>query len=142
MSAFDAAEQALLDLVFLATAWANVADNAATSALTNLHASLHTADPGESGNLSTNEATYTSYARQNVARSGAGFARTGSTINPVADVVFPEGSGGSGTITHFALGKTGGGSAEGFVSGTFTPNISSGLNITPKLKSTTAITID
>ena len=36
----------LLKLIFNAVAWANMADNAAASPLTNLYLSLHTADPG------------------------------------------------------------------------------------------------
>ena len=36
----------LLKLIFNATAWANMADNAATSPYTNLYVGLYTADPG------------------------------------------------------------------------------------------------
>ena len=57
---------------------ANLADNAASSPLTNLYVALHTADPGESGTQSTNEISYTSYARVAVARSSAGWTVTGS----------------------------------------------------------------
>src|SRR5262245_35265390 len=46
----------LLKLIFNATPIANIADNAATSPLTNLYLSLHTADPGAGGNQTTNEA--------------------------------------------------------------------------------------
>ncbi len=40
-----------------------IADNAATSPITNLYVSLHTGDPGEAGDQTTSEAAYTSYAR-------------------------------------------------------------------------------
>ena len=40
---------------------------------TNLYLALHTADPGAAGSQTTNEATYTSYARVSVARSTAGW---------------------------------------------------------------------
>jgi hypothetical protein len=40
----------LLKLIFNATGIANIADNAASSPLTNLYVSLHTADPTSSGN--------------------------------------------------------------------------------------------
>jgi hypothetical protein len=49
-------ESALLSLIFTATNWANIADNTATAPLTNLFVSLHTADPGEAGSQTTNEA--------------------------------------------------------------------------------------
>ena len=39
-------EQDILKLVFNATAWANYADNAASSPQTNVAVALHTADPG------------------------------------------------------------------------------------------------
>ena len=48
-------ENSILDLLFNATAIANVADNTATSPLTNLYVSLHTGDPGEAGTQTTNE---------------------------------------------------------------------------------------
>jgi hypothetical protein len=49
MSKSNAFENDLLKLIFNATAIANLADNAASSPLTNLYVSLHTADPGEAG---------------------------------------------------------------------------------------------
>lgn len=38
-----------------------------------LYVSLHTSDPGVTGNQTTNETSYTSYARVAVARSGSGW---------------------------------------------------------------------
>ena len=69
----NSAENSFLVLLFNATAWANVADNAAGSPLTNLYVSLHTADPGEGGSQTTNETAYTNYARQPVARTAGGW---------------------------------------------------------------------
>ena len=69
MSKGDTFENDLLKLIFNGTAIANIADNAATSPLTNLFVALHTADPGETGNQSTNEVSYTGYARATVARA-------------------------------------------------------------------------
>ena len=71
--AFSAAtDNAVMKLIFNATAWANFADNAASAPLTNLYMGLHTADPS-AGTQSTSEAVYTGYARAAVARSAAGF---------------------------------------------------------------------
>lgn len=142
MSFFNAAENAIMLLLFNATAWANLADNAATSPETNIHVSLHTGDPGETGTLATNECAYTSYARQNVARSGSGWTVTANSVSPAAEIAFPAATGGSETVTHFATGKTGGGSAAGYMSGTVTPNIPVSTPVQPKLSTATALTLD
>lgn len=142
MSLSNAAETAFLELVFTATAWADIADNDATSPLTNIHTALHTADPGDAGNMSTSETTYTSYARVNVARSGSGFTVAGGSVSPAANITFATGTGGSGTVTHFAFGKTGGGTAQIIASGTVTPNLTVGVGVAPVLTTSTAVTID
>ena len=101
-------ENDVMLLIFNATAIANVADNAGTSPLTNLSYALHTADPGETGNQTTSEAAYTSYARVSVARTSGGHTVTANSVSPVAAISFPAGTGGSGTVTHFSVGPTGG----------------------------------
>jgi len=82
MSKGNTWENDLLKLIFNATAIANIAANAASSPLTNLYVSLHTADPGEAGDQTTSEATYTSYARVAVARTSGGFTVTGNSVSP------------------------------------------------------------
>lgn len=142
MSKGDTFENDLLKLIFNATAIANIADNAASAPLTNLSVALHTADPGESGNQTTSEATYTSYARVSVARTSGGWTVTGNSVSPVATIGFPAGSGGSGTVTHFSVGPTGGGATKILYSGTVTPNIVTGSGITPQLTTASTITED
>lgn len=142
MGISDATENNLLKLIFNATAWANYADNASTSPQTNVHTALHTADPGDSGTMSTSEITYTSYARVNVARTSGGWTVTANSVSPVATISFPAGTGGSGTATYFSTGKTGGGATDILFSGTVTPNIVTGNGITPQLTTATAITLD
>lgn len=135
-------ENSMLKLLFNATAIANVADNAASSPLTNLYLSLHTADPGEAGDQTTSESAYTSYARVAVARTTGGFTVTANSVSPVAQVNFPVGTGGSGTVTHFGIGTASSGAGVLWYSGTVTPNIVTGNTITPSLATTTAITED
>lgn len=142
MSIGDTTENDLLKLIFNATAIANVADNAATSPLTNIHVSLHTADPGETGTLSTNETSYGSYARVNVARTTGGWTVTNNSTSPVANIDFAQASSGTATITHFATGKTGGGAATLHFSGTVSPNISVSTGVTPRLTTASTITLD
>lgn len=142
MSISNSTENNLMLLIFNATAWANYADNAASSPQTNIVVAAHTADPGEAGTQSTSESAYTSYARVNVVRSGVGWTVTNNSVSPAAQIDFPAGTGGSGTITHFSTGKSGGGATAILFSGTVTPNIVTGNGITPSLTVATAISID
>ena len=142
MSIANATENALMLLIFNATAWANYADNAASTPQTNIACALHTADPGEAGDMTTSEAAYTSYARVNVARTSSGWTVTANSVSPVAAIAFPAGTGGSDTESYFSTGKTGGGATAILFSGTVTPNIVMGNGITPQLTTATAITID
>jgi len=142
MSIANVTETAILKLIFQAVAWANYADNAAASPQTNIHAGLHTADPGDAGTMATSETTYTSYARVNVARTTGGWTETNGSVSPAANIDFPAGTGGSGTVTYFSTGKTGGGAADILWSGTVTPNIVVGNGVTPRLTTATAITLD
>lgn len=108
MSATNAMETAILQLYFNNTDHANVGDaagiqNSATAG--SFYISLHTADPGETGTQTTSEATYTSYARVAVARSGAGWTVTGGNASNAAAVNFPAATGGTNSITHFGIGS-------------------------------------
>jgi len=104
MSKGNTFENDLLLLIFNGTGIANIADNAASSPLTNLYVSLHSSDPGEAGNQTTNEVAYTSYARVAVARSGSGWTVTGNAVTNAALIQFPQCTGSSVTATHFAIG--------------------------------------
>lgn len=142
----DTFENDLMKLIFGAVAIANIADNAATSPLTVLSCGLHTADPGEAGNETTNEATYTSYARVSNARDTSTSTRwvvTNNSAAPNANIDFPAGTGGSGTVTHFHVGtNTSNGTGKILFSGTVTPNIVTGNGVTPRLTTASTITID
>lgn len=100
MSKSNAAENSILLLVFNATAWADLAENDSSSPATDLFVGLSTADPGEAGNATTNEASYTNYTREAVPRSGSGWTVTGNSVTNAALIQFPQ-SGSSQTLTHF-----------------------------------------
>lgn len=131
MSKADVFENDLLKLIFQATAIANLADNAATSPLTNLYVSLHTADPGESGNQSTSEATYTGYARVAVARTTGGWTVTGNAVENAAAINFPACTGGTNTITHFGVGTLSTGTGKLLYKGALTASLAVSAGITP-----------
>lgn len=135
MSMSNVAEAALLDLLFLNTDWANVGDasglqNSATAG--SFYIALHTADPGEAGDQTTNEISYTSYARVAVARSGAGWSRSSSTISNAALVQFPQCTGGSGTATHFSIGTASSGTGSIILSGALTSSLAISNGIQPQ----------
>lgn len=130
----------LLKLIFNATAIANIADNAASSPLTNLQVSLHTADPTSAGNQTSNEANYTSYARVAVARTTGGWTVTGNSVSPAATISFPACTGGTNTITHWGVGSASSGSGKLLYTGTVTPNISVTSGVTPQLTTATSVT--
>lgn len=138
-------ENGLLLLLFNNTNFANVGDATGlrgSSTAGSLYFSLHTADPGEAGDQTTNEATYTSYARVAVARSGSGFTVTNNSVSPAATVSFPAGTGGSGTVTHFGVGTASSAAGVLLYSGTVSPNIVTGNGVTPTLTTASAITED
>jgi hypothetical protein len=136
-------ESDILKLIFQGTAIANIADNAATAPLTNLYVSLHTADPTDTGNQTSSEATYTGYARVAVARTSGGWTVSGSSptqVAPAAAVTFPACTGGTNTITNWAVGTAASGTGKILYSGTVTPNISVSNGVTPQLTTASTIT--
>ena len=142
MSKGDTFENDWLKLIFQATAIANIADNAATSPLTNIYVSLHTADPADAGNQTTSETAYTSYARVAVARTSGGWTVTGNSVSPTANIDFPACTGGTATITHFGIGTASSGTGKLLYSGTVSPNISVSSGVTPRLTTASTVTED
>lgn len=135
MSMTNAAEAALLDLLFLNVDWANIGDaaglqNSATAG--SFYISLHTADPGEAGNQSTNEVSYTGYARVAVNRTAGGWTRTVSTIANTALVQFGQCTGGSATATHFGIGTDSSGAGNLLLKGALNASLSISNGIQPQ----------
>lgn len=105
MSTSVSSANSLLDLIYKATAWADMAENDSSSPATSLYIALHTSAPASSAQTS-NEATYTSYARVAVLRNGTGWSAAASGANANAALIqFVECSGGSNTITHVSVGN-------------------------------------
>lgn len=89
----------------------------------NLYLSLHTADPGEAGDQTTNEATYTGYARVGVARDNTGWVVSGNQSSNDDLLQFPQCTGGSNTITHVAIGTASSGAGQILYSGALNASI-------------------
>jgi len=99
---------------------------------TNLYVALHTADPGEAGNQTTSEATYTSYARVTVARTSGGFTVSGNQASNTALIQFPQCTGGTNTITHVSVGTATSGAGQILYSGALTASLSVSSGIQPQ----------
>lgn len=134
MSKSNTFENELLQLIFNATTIANLAVNATTSPVTNLFVSLHTADVGEAGNQSTNETAYTSYARVAVARTTAGWTVTNNQVVNAAAVAFPTATGGSSTVTHFAVGTAASGTGRVLYKGALAAPLAISNGIQPRFE--------
>jgi hypothetical protein len=121
----------LMKLIFQATPnIANLLDQAASSPITSLFISLHTASPN-SGDQTTSEASYTSYARVGVVRTSSGWTVTGGAATNVAAINFPACTGLTNTITHVAIGKLTSTAGEVYWSGALTSPLSVSSGITP-----------
>ena len=133
----------LLLLMFQATTWATVAINATSSPLTNLYWSLNTADPTTTGNQSSSEVAYTSYARTAGARTSGGFTITNNVVNPAATVAFPAGTGGGPSVAaDFTVGVGSSGATALWFCGTVTPSIICQNGVTPQLTTASSITLN
>jgi hypothetical protein len=136
MSATNEFENSLLLLIFNNTDIANIGDaaglqNSATAG--SLYVSLHTGDPGEAGEQTTNECAYTSYARVAVARSGVGWTVSGNAVTNAAEIAFPAATGGSETATHFGVGTSSTGGTEMLLfKGALAVNRAISSGVTPK----------
>ena len=145
MSKSKSWENALALLVFNNTNAANIGDATGlrgSSSAGSLYLSLHTSDPGEAGDQTTNEIAYTSYARVAVARSGSGFTVTGGAIALAANADFPAGTGGTGTATHFGIGTASSGAGVLLYKGAISPTIVCGDGVTPRINAGTVVTED
>jgi hypothetical protein len=143
MSISETTENAILNLIFSATTWANYAQNAAASPETNIVVALHTADPLDAGAMNTSEAGYTNYARQNVLRSTGWSTSSAGSVSPAANIDFPASGAAGTTITHWSTGKSGGGAAPILFSGAVAPTIAIGAaGVIPRLTTATTITLD
>lgn len=145
MSKSNTYENDLLSLLLQAVTITNVATNVSSSSpIVDIWASLHTADPTDSGTQGSGEANYSGYTRIAVTRSTAGFVVSSGSASPVAAIAFPEAASTTTmTLTHCAFGQasatTGG---KIFYSGTISPNIAIGAGVTPRLTTGSSITED
>lgn len=134
MSASNAFENALALLIYNNTGIATIGDATGiveSTADGNLYVALHTADPGEAGNQSTNECDYTGYARVAVARTDSGWTVSGNAATNAAAVTFGENTGSSQTATHYSIGAESSGATLMLSSGALTASLAISTGVTP-----------
>jgi hypothetical protein len=140
MSKSNTFETDLLTLIFNNTDAALIGDATGlrgSSVAGSLYVSLHTADPGEAGNQTTNECAYTSYARVAVARSGSGWTISGNAVTNAALVQFPQCTGSSETATHFAIGTASTSTGKILYKGALSASLAISSGIQPQFGATT-----
>jgi hypothetical protein len=126
MSKSNVTELDLLKYTFNGTAipWAAAA---------NLYVAAHTGDPGEAGDQTTNEAAYTGYARVLVSRDAGGWNTAANPVVNVAEITFPQCTGGSETLTHISVGLAASGASQILYSGILAAPLAVSNLITPRV---------
>ena len=139
----DSWENALLLLVFNNANAANIGDATglrASATAGQLFLSLHSADPGEAGNQSTSEVSYTGYARIGINRaSGAGgFTVTANSVSPTTQPTsFGACTAGSATASHFGIGTASSGAGVLLYRGALSAAIAISSGVTPQISTLT-----
>lgn len=141
MSDSNTFENAQLLLIFNNTDITGIGDAGGlrgSASAGSLYLAAYTADPGEAGGPSTNEATYTSYARVAVARNSGGWTVSGNQASNTATVNFPQCTGGTNTLTHWGIcSAASGGILIG--SGALSSSLSVSNGITPQISAGAAV---
>lgn len=134
MSMSNTSETKLLQLLFQNDAWELVGDASGlqpSATAGSFYVALHSSDPGEAGDQTTNEVSYTGYARVAVARSTGGWSVSSATVSNVATVQFGECTAGTATATHFSVGTALSGAGSIIYSGSLSASRSISSGITP-----------
>lgn len=123
----------IINLMYRATAWANVADNAAASPLTNTYAGLHTANlTAATNSQAENETAYTNYGRVAVARSTGWDAASGGATANSALLQFPACGVTGATLTHVSVGVGSSGATAVWHYGALNSSLAVANGITPQ----------
>lgn len=135
MSKSNTFETGFLNLVFTNADLANIGDTTGLRGSTtagSLYVSLHTSDPGEAGSPSTNETSYTNYARVAVARTGSAWTVSGNQATNAAAITFAQCGVTGATITHFGISTASSGGTLLF-KGALSSSLAVSNGITPQI---------
>lgn len=121
---------------------------ATTSGSTVVWCALHTSDPTSGTGQNQGEVSFTGYTRVSVDRSTAaaiGWTISGSgpaTASPLGTITFPQlTSTSTGTVTYWSVGQSSATAGQIIASGTVTPNLNMGQNVTMQITTGSSITL-
>lgn len=142
-AATNAFELDLLELIFNNVDITGIGDAGGlrgSASAGNVYIALFTADPGDAGAV-TNEATFTGYARKAVARTAGAWTCADAagvcTAKNAGAITFDPCTGGSNTVTHFAICKAGTAGVEDLIFvGQLTAQLVVSNGITPEFAAT------
>ena len=135
MSKSNTFENDLLKHIFNNDAIALIGDATGVRGSTtagSLYVSLHTADPGEAGDQTSNETAYTNYVRVAVARTTGGWTVSGNGVSNAALVQFAQCGASGATLTHFGVGTDSSGTGKLLYSGELTSSLAVSSGIQPQ----------
>lgn len=138
----DVVENGLQGLFFNATTFDDIAENDSTSPATSLYLSLHTALPADSGDQTTSECAYTSYARVATTRNSSDWTVSGNTATLANNEPFPAATGSTCAVTHFCIVETASSTGAIYFCGGVTPTLNVADGVTPQLTTGTTVTLD
>lgn len=131
MTLTDAAETDILELIFNAVAWLDIAQNHATPA-TVFYISLHTSSPGDAGNQATNETSYSNYVRISMLRTTADWTVAGNNASNANIEAFAQCGATGATLTHFGIGTDLSGAGNLIAWGALTTSLAVSNGVTPQ----------
>jgi hypothetical protein len=122
----------ILALIFNATTWTSMAQNASVSPYTNLYLSLHNATPGAGGTQSTNETAYTNYARIAVIRTSSGWTIASNVASNTALAQFAQCGVTGDTLTYVGIGTASSGAGNLLYFGALSSSLTVSNGIQPQ----------
>ena len=129
----NAAELDVLELIFNAVTWLDIAEDKVSTPTTDLWVSLHTAALSDTSDQSTSETVYTNYARKDVARTTVGWTVSGDgNCANTAAVTFATCGATGATLTYFGIGNANTGAGNLLFWGDLTSSLVVSNGITPE----------
>lgn len=138
MSMSNVSETKLLQLLFQNDAWELIGDASGlqpSATAGSFYVALHTTDPGDAGDQTTNEIAYTGYARVAVARTSGKWLVSGATVSNIDAVQFGECTALTASAGYFSVGTSVSGAGSILYSGQLSATRSISSGITPLFNS-------
>ncbi len=131
---------AILKAIVNGTPIPNLLDNAASSPLTNLYVTMHTADPTPAGDQTSFEQAWTGHGRVAIARTSSGLLVTAQHFDPVATITFPSPSSSGEIEVFWSIGVAASGASMFLWAGPISPNITIISGTPPQLTTASMVT--